>query len=157
MTTKKKLLIGLASLVGLFVLFYVIMFSPVGWFSIAHWELPPIQIKVSNLTVSPIKVEPGENVSITVDVYNVGAGKARSYGLCLLVNGAYEQCKYLNLNVGENATISFSVKRDIEGSYSVKLEGLSGAFQVVESLGPETLTVHLIDNSFTSNTITLSG
>jgi beta-lactamase superfamily II metal-dependent hydrolase len=139
---KKKLLIGLASLAGLFIL-WVIVFRIVGW------ELPPIDIRVSNLTVSPTEVRPGETVIITADVHNVGAtkatAKATGLGLCLHVNGVLEECQYFDLDVGQTITISFSVKREVEGNYSVEVNGLTGTFQVVKPSELETLTVHFID------------
>ena len=61
---KKKLLIGLASLVGLFVLFYAIMFRIIGW------ELPPTELKVSNLTVRSAEVESSDIVTITVSQHH---------------------------------------------------------------------------------------
>ncbi len=125
---KKKLLIGSASLLGLFIIIYIIIPTLTGF-------------ELSSLNVSPAEVEPGGTVNITVDVQNVGEEKG-THELKLMVNGVVEQSESVTLDGGETISISFSVEKDIEGYYSVELAGLTGIFQVVE---PGPLTVHFID------------
>jgi beta-lactamase superfamily II metal-dependent hydrolase len=130
---KKKLLIGLASLVGLFII--------IGIIDIA--TLTPAKFEVSNPNVSSSVVEPGETVTVTVEVQNVGEQKG-TYELELIINGVVEQSKSVTLDGGETTSISFFVEKDVEGPYSVELAGLIRIFEVVE-LEPMTLTVHFID------------
>jgi beta-lactamase superfamily II metal-dependent hydrolase len=125
---KKKLLIGLASLVGLFIIIYIIIPTPT-------------EFELSNLNVSPKEVEPGETVTVAVEVRNVGEEKG-THELELIIDGLVEQSESVTLDGGETTSISFSVEKDMEGSYSVELAGLTGIFQVVE---PRPLTVHFID------------
>ena len=133
---KKKLLIILASLAGLFFIFYFIM-----W--IIGFELPPCELKLINLTVSPTEVAPNETVTITMEVQNV-CEREEVWELPLEINGIDEQYEYIVLDGGETTTVSFSVEKDIEGSYSVRLGRLEGVFEVVGH-GLRTLTVHFID------------
>jgi len=124
---KKKLLIGVASLVGLFIIIFLAT-AP--------------KFEVSNLNVSPAEVVLGDTVTVTVEVRNVGVRKG-THELELIINEVVEQSKNVTLNGGETTTISFSIEKDIEGSYSVESGTLTGVFEVVE---PErTLTVHFID------------
>ena len=125
---KKKLLIGLVSLVGLFIIIYIIIPTPTGF-------------ELSSLNVSPAEVEPGGTVNITVEVQNVGEEKG-THELELIIDGVVEQSENVTLDGGETTSISFFVEKDIEGYYSVELTGLTGIFQVVE---PGPLTVHFID------------
>ena len=133
---KKKLLIGLASLVVLGIIIGIIVLTTA-----------PAEFEVSSLNVSPEEVEPGDTVTVTVEVQNVGEEKG-THKLELKIDGIVEQSESVTLDGGESTSISFFVKKDIEGSYSVELAGLTGIFQVVEP-GPTpelgTLTVHFID------------
>jgi len=131
---KRKLLIGLASLVGLGIIIFIIILATGRGGALLLGEL-------SNLNVSPTVVEPGETVTVTVEVRN--AGKERGpFELPLRINGVVEQSKNVTLDVGETTSISFFIEKDIEGSYSVELAGLTRIFRVVK---PGTLTVHFID------------
>jgi len=129
---KKKLLIGLASLVGLFIIIFLAT-AP--------------EFEVSNLNISPEEVEPGDTVIVTAEVRNVGERRG-TYELELKINGIVEQSESVTLDGGENTSISFSVEKDIEGSYSVELDESTRIFEVVEPEPPpelRTLTVHFID------------
>jgi len=126
---KRNLLIGLTSLVGLGV---IIIIGIITGIIDCPAPPPPVDVRASNLIIRPSEVEPGERVTITVAVRNVGATEATDYGLCLRIDGELEPpCKYFGLDAGETTTISFAVERDIEGSYSVELAGLIGVFQVI--------------------------
>ena len=121
---KRDLIPGLVSLAGLAIVisFMVVM----TWPPIGVYVLEPI-----NLNVSPPAVEPGETVTVTVEVRNVGKEKA-TWELVLLINEVVEQSKLVTLDVGETASTSFFVEKNIEGLYSVRLFGLTGTFVVVK-------------------------
>ena len=129
---KKKLLIGLASLVGLGIIIGIIVLTTA-----------PAEFEVSNLNVSPAEAKPGETVTVTVQVQNVGEEKG-THELKLIIDGVVEQSESVTLNGGETTSVSFSVEKDIEGSYSVELAGQTGIFQVLPA-PTGTLTVHFID------------
>jgi beta-lactamase superfamily II metal-dependent hydrolase len=132
---KKKLLIGLASLAGLGIIIGIILLStgPGGGL---------FKLELCNLDVSPTEVEPGETVTVTIEVRNAGQEQG-TFEVGLRIDGVVEQSKNVTLAAGETTSISFSVEKDMEGSYSVGWPpDLTGIFQVVE---PGPLTVHFID------------
>ena len=123
---KKKLLIGLASLVVLGIIIGIIVLA-----TAPEPEPVPAEFEVSNLNVSPEEVEPGDTVTVTVEVQNVGEQKG-TYELELIINGVVEQSESVTLDGGETTSVSFFVEKDIEGFYSVELARLTGIFEVAE-------------------------
>lgn len=122
---KGNLIIGLVSLVGVvgIMIGAIVLTYPYG-------RLP--ELELINLNVSPTEVEPGETVIVTVEVQNVGKGKG-TWELALLINEAIEQHKPVTLDVGETSSTSFFVKKDIEGSYTVRCFGrMTETFVVVK-------------------------
>ena len=85
----------------------------------------------SELIVSPAEVEPGDTVTVTVDVQNVG-GEQGTHLLELAVDGLVEQSEGVTLDAGETTSMSFSIQRETVSSYSVELGGLQGVFLVIE-------------------------
>jgi beta-lactamase superfamily II metal-dependent hydrolase len=124
---KRKLLIGSASLVVLGIIIYIV--------------IP--KFEVSNLNVSMGEVAPGETVTVTVDIQNVGKIKG-THELKLEIDGIIEQSEAVTLSGGETTSVSFSVEKDIVGSYSVELGGQTGIFQVLTA-PTGTLTIHFLD------------
>ena len=98
----------------------------------------PAEFRVSNLAVGPETVEPGETVTITVEVQNVGKEKG-THELELIIDGLVEQCESVTLDGGETTSVSFFVQKAIESSYSVELGGLTRAFQIVAPERPPEL------------------
>lgn len=119
---EKKLLIGLASL-AVIVIITVIMSIPAS---------EPAEFGVSKLNVSPQEVGPGETVTLTVEVQNVGEGNG-THQLELTINGVGEQSEVLTLDGGETTSVSLFIQEELQGSYSVELGGLTGAFVVIEA------------------------
>ncbi|MGB6872723.1 MAG: lamin tail domain-containing protein [Dehalococcoidia bacterium] len=131
MKRKKKLLIGLASLAVLGIIIGIILYID---------NRAPAEFEISSLNVSPEEVEPGETVTVTVEVQNIG-GRRGTYELELKINGIVEQSESVTLDGGETTSISFFVEKEMEGSHSVELDESIRIFEVV----PGTLTVHFID------------
>lgn len=127
-TMKRDLIPGLVSLVGMSIIIGLLFLAT--WPDVGVHVLEPI-----NLNVSPTEVEPGETVTVTTEVRNVGKEKG-TFVLELLINGVVEQSKFVTLDVGETTSRVFFVKKDIVGSYSVELDGLTEAFVVVEPEPP---------------------
>ena len=111
---KKKLLIGFASLVVLGIIIYIV--------------IP--KFEVSNLNLSLEEAEPGETITVTAEVRNVGKIKG-THELELEIDGIVEQSKALTLGGGKTTSVSFSVEKYTEGSYSVELDMLTDVFEVV--------------------------
>jgi len=120
---KKKLLIGLASLAGLFIIIGIIILATAP-------ESALLEFEVSNLHVNPEEVEPGESVTVTVEVRNVGEERG-TYELELIIDGLVEQSESVTLDGGEATTITFTVQRETGKAYSVETDGLSESFEVI--------------------------
>jgi len=89
----------------------------------------PARFTVSGLHISPDEVAPGEAVTVTVEVLNVGEEEG-IYELELVIDGLVEQSRNVSLDGGEATTIVFTVKREGDKVYSVQTDGLSGKFAV---------------------------
>ena len=83
----------------------------------------------SRLSISPSEVYIGETVTISVVIANTGDG-AGSYGVSLKINGKVEATKEITLNAGASKEVTFTAAKDVAGSYSVEVDGLSGSFAV---------------------------
>lgn len=92
-------------------------------------ELEPASFSVSNLSVSPQTVEPGDTVSISVRVSNSGEENGE-YSVELMINGEAEDSRTISLGGGESSTAEFDVTRDSSGNYTVAVDDLSGSFTV---------------------------
>jgi hypothetical protein len=89
----------------------------------------PASFSLSNLRVSPSSVKAGETVSISIPVTNNG-GSAGKYILTLKINNAQVETREVDLGPGASQAISFSVKRDTAGEYTIDINGIGGKFQV---------------------------
>ena len=101
---KRKLLIGLASLVVLGIIISIIVLTT-----------NPAEFEASSLNISPEEVEPGDTVTVTVEVRNAGEEKV-THELELTIDGIVEQSRSVTLDGGETTSKSFFVEKDIEGS-----------------------------------------
>lgn len=90
----------------------------------------PAAFTVSGLTIHPAEISPGEVVTIGVTVTNVGATED-SYTVVLKINDVKEDEKSVTLDAGQRQGVSFSVSRDVPGSHTVIVDGLSGSFTVL--------------------------
>lgn len=90
----------------------------------------PAAFSLSNLTIKPAEVQPGEAVTVTVDLTNTGGTEA-SYTATLMINGVKEADKSVTVAAGGTKTVTFSVTREDAASYNVVVDGLSGSFTVV--------------------------
>ena len=90
----------------------------------------PAVFSVSNLSVEPAEVEPNEAVTISLSVANTG-GTEGSYTVVLRLNGVKEAEKRVTIAAGASEIVIFSVTRELAGSYSVTVDGLSASFTVV--------------------------
>ena len=98
--------------------------------------VPPAAFTVSHLSISPSEVYIGERVSIRLIVANTG-GESGSYKVTLKINGVVEATKEVTVYAGLSKEITFTISKDIAGTYSVAVDGLTGSFIVKEELVPE--------------------
>lgn len=90
---------------------------------------PAAEFEASNLTISPKEVRVGEEVTVSVNVKNIGGAKD-TYTVVLKVNGVVEASKDVTLAAGESTVVTFKAKRNIAGTYRVEVDGLADSFMV---------------------------
>jgi len=83
------------------------------------------------LSVSPGTVYVGEVVNISVLVANNGDA-AGSYTLRFKVDGLVEETREITLDALASEEVTFTTVKDVAGTYSVEVGGLTGSFTVVE-------------------------
>jgi len=93
------------------------------------------EFTVSGLSISPDTVEPGEVVTISVDVENVGTGTS-TYTVNLKIDGTTEASEELTLAAGEDETVTWTVSKTGAKTYNVDVNGLTGSFTVEEPVPP---------------------
>jgi predicted alpha-1,2-mannosidase len=87
------------------------------------------EFAVENLRISPQRVYLGENVTVSVDVVNVGENNGTKF-LALKIDNTLEAIENITLEPGESGIVSFKVSRDVPGVYEVEIENLTGNFIV---------------------------
>lgn len=89
---------------------------------------------VHDLSIKPAQVQRGETVTITVTVTNTHDSWGL-YSLVLMINGLREAEKQATVGAGSSQEVSFSVVREEPGNYAVFINGVSGSFSIVATLG----------------------
>jgi hypothetical protein len=92
--------------------------------------LPPT-FTTSDLSISPAEVDIGQEVTISAKVANTG-DVGGTYEVTLKINGVIEETKKVDVDAGASKTVTFTVVRDVAGTYSVEVDGLKGSFTVRE-------------------------
>ncbi len=87
---------------------------------------PPAEFRVSNLIISPTVVNPGQVVTISCSVTNIG----RETGTYTVkMGGDFMADQSVTLEPGASRTIAFEVTPTVVKTYSVTVDGLSGTFR----------------------------
>jgi len=86
---------------------------------------PGAEFKVSNLIISPTEVNPGQVVTISCLVENIGS-QAGNY--IVEMGGDFMAQQTVTLAPGESKTVSFTVTPTVAKTYSVSVDGLYGSF-----------------------------
>ncbi|MFC1933724.1 hypothetical protein ACFLXX_01055 [Chloroflexota bacterium] len=89
----------------------------------------PATFDIESLTISPDKVEAGEEVSISFIIKNSGE-LAGSYEVALKVDGVVVDRKGVTLAGGGHDRVTFINIEDIPGTHRVNVDGLAGTFTV---------------------------
>jgi len=98
----------------------------------AMWEIPggPAGFSASALSISPHQVNPGQQVTISINVANTG-GETGSYNAILYINSVVEDSQSVSVAPGMTKNVIFTVSKSDAGVYDVSLAGQSGQFEVV--------------------------
>ncbi len=94
------------------------------------YEVPPgAEFKVSDLVISPTEVNPGQVVTISCTVTNIGS-EAGSHTVHL--GGDFMAEREVTLEPGQSVTVSFEVTPTEAKTFHVSVDGLSGSFIATE-------------------------
>ena len=91
----------------------------------------PADIFLSNLSVTPSKVETGDTVTISIRVANRG-GQEGTYLVELKIDGVVVETERVTLAAGASETVTFTTSKDMGGIYTVDVNDLSASFTVVK-------------------------
>ncbi|GAJ10611.1 unnamed protein product, partial [marine sediment metagenome] len=107
--------------------------------------LPPewgAEFRVSDLGISPQMVNPGQPVTISCLVTNIGS-EVGSYTVKL--GGDFVAEKSVSLGPGESEVVAFEVVPDVAKTYHISVDGLTGTFRAttlpVADIRVENLTI----------------
>jgi uncharacterized membrane protein len=102
----------------------------------SQWEIsyilplvPPADFQISEFDVTPSEVEAGEEVTISVQITNVG-GQTGSYTLPLIINQTTEDTETVTLEKGASTTAEFKITKQIPGTYNIEIDGQIYEFTV---------------------------
>lgn len=91
----------------------------------------PAEFTVDDLVISPIQVQTGQPVNISVTVANVG-DLAGDYNVALKLNDALQQTKTITLDGNDSLTVSFSLTVKTAGMYTLSIGPAQSTFTVEE-------------------------
>ncbi len=104
----------------------------------------PAAFTLSSLTISPTEVDMGEEITISVLITNTG-DLTGSYEATLKIDNVVVATKEVTLVGGASQRVTFTTAKDIAGTYTVTVDGLSGTFEVkVPPLPPKPINWWLI-------------
>jgi PKD repeat protein len=86
---------------------------------------------MSNLDIVPTEVTPGETVTISALVINIGSVEG-SCTVVLTINGFEQERRTIALDAGDSRTVCFLCVEDTAGDYQVAVDGRIGSFTVGE-------------------------
>jgi hypothetical protein len=100
----------------------------------AGCNAPAAEFQLSNLQISPDTVEIYEQVTISVDVKNVGNADGSYLVNCSMGNGLESFVQQVTLEPGEVCTITFNHTPSLEGKYTILVGSLSRTLSVTAPL-----------------------
>jgi hypothetical protein len=90
-------------------------------------------VEISNLTVKPVQVAPGEDVRVEAEARNLSDERSTCV-ISLSIDGGEEATRTLTLESGAAETVTFVVARDIAGTYLAAIGNLTQQFTVKSEL-----------------------
>jgi uncharacterized repeat protein (TIGR02543 family) len=93
-------------------------------------EPAPAAFSISQVSISPDKVQTGETIRIYASVKNTG-GSSGTYLVVLKINGIERNRQEVVCDPGMSATVDFSLQEANPGSYTFDINGYTGAFEVI--------------------------
>jgi hypothetical protein len=109
---------------------------PVPEGTVAEITVPtPASFIISNLSITPVEVNPSEEVTISALVTNIG-GSEGSYTVVLRINDVEEARKEVTLGASKNETVTFIIAKYRQSSYTVDIGNNIGRFTVTKAIIP---------------------
>jgi hypothetical protein len=103
-------------------------------------SLPSVSVQSASLSVA--KIAPGTPVTVTANVANTGAINGTSR-ITLYVNGQEESSQGITINSGSNTPVTFSVRRNEPGTYSVYVGGTNAGSFTVDALADPNIILYI--------------
>jgi hypothetical protein len=94
----------------------------------------PSQFRVLGLNVTPGDAQPGQPVTISVDILN-RTNTAGNFQADLVINSATESSQLVAIPAGNTQTINYKVTKTAPGDYRVTFANLSTVFSIGDSGG----------------------
>ncbi|MFC1987564.1 hypothetical protein ACFLVH_03355 [Chloroflexota bacterium] len=95
----------------------------------------PANFELSNLTINPDQVQPGQPVTISLTVTNSGSTTG-TYELQTRIDGAIITVKEITLDPASSQTVSFEVFNLIAGEHQIEIAGLTRQFSILSPPSP---------------------
>lgn len=89
----------------------------------------PADFYISELTIDPGEVRPGDEVTVTTTVANTGGSPGR-YIVILKIDNKEQEREEVTLGPGQSQDVSFTMSESMIGTYSVDVNGKAGQFLV---------------------------
>lgn len=108
-------------------------------FAILGYITPPEPeqaiFSISNLSIEPSEIYPGDTVTITVSVSNFG-GQSGTHTMVFKIESEVETTRDITIAAGATKMASFTVVKEKSGIYQLEVDGLKGSFVVEEAVIP---------------------
>jgi len=93
-------------------------------------QLPPADMHVHSISVSPGQAQAGQPVTVLANVVNNGAS-AGSYNVVLRINSRVEQQRTIEVSPGAAYPVKFTVTKSQPGTYDVAIDGQQNSFTII--------------------------
>ena len=110
----------------------------------------PASFQLSGLNISPSEVKPGESVTISVTIKNIG-GTTGNYTAVFKIDGVDKTLSPVTVAPGGSVLVATATSSTKLGVHIVETAGMTVSFTVVEK--PATATLIIKSNSFPTGTV----
>ncbi len=113
--------------------YYTAIITQFSIFAISGSEtLPPVNFEIDDLVVDPVEATAdGATITISADITNI-SDEDGTYVATLWIDDTIEAGQDVYLEADETKPVSFTVTRQVVGSYEVRLDRLYGSFSIAE-------------------------
>ncbi len=97
----------------------------------------PAAFITSNLSITPVRMKPGDTATVSVIVTNTG-DRQGTYKVILNVNSIAEDSRDVTLVGGESKSVTFNITKSQPGTYAISIDTLSASLVVQTQVTPTT-------------------